>query len=96
MAYDITKKRVTETGEITLKDADGSPLLDDDGNELTVTVHGPGSKVWQQASAEQNRKRAERMRHARRFVRPHEARTAARSKPRLTMPAPIRWTFFAG
>lgn len=62
MAYDITKKRVTETGEITIKDADGSPLLDDDGNELTVTVHGPGSKVWQQASAEQNRKRAERMR----------------------------------
>lgn len=60
--FDITKKRVSETGVIQLKDADGSPLIDDEGNELSVTVHGPGSKVWQGATAETNRKRAERMR----------------------------------
>lgn len=60
--FDITKKRVAETGAIDLKDADGSPLLDDEGNQLSVTVHGPGSKVWQQAQAEQSRKQAERMR----------------------------------
>lgn len=60
--FDIKKKRVAATADIDLKDADGSPLLDDDGNQLSVTVHGPGSKVWQQAQAEQNRKQAERMR----------------------------------
>jgi len=62
MAFDITKKRALETGEIELKDGDGSPLVDDEGNQLSVTVHGPGSKVWQQATAETNRKRAERLR----------------------------------
>lgn len=60
--FDITKKRVNETGTIELKAADGSPLTDDSGNVLSVTVHGPGSKVWQQAQAEQSRKQAERMR----------------------------------
>lgn len=62
MAFDITRKRASETGEIELKNGDGSPMIDDDGNPLSVTVHGPGSKVWQQASAEMNRKRAERLR----------------------------------
>lgn len=62
MAFDITKKRALETGDIALKDGDGSPMLDDNGNALSVTVHGPGSKVWQQATAETNRKRAERLR----------------------------------
>lgn len=60
--FDITKKRVAETGKIELKDADGSPLVDDAGNVLTVTAHGPGSKVWQQADAAMSRKQAERMR----------------------------------
>lgn len=62
MAFDITKKRALETAQIELKNGDGSPLLDDDGNQLYVTAHGPASKVWQQAAAEQNRKRAERLR----------------------------------
>lgn len=62
MAFDITKKRVSETGVIELKGPDGAPLLDDDGNVLSVTVSGPGSKVWQQANSEMNRKRAERLR----------------------------------
>lgn len=62
MAFDITKKRVSETGIIELKGPDGAPLLDDEGNVLSVTVSGPGSKVWQQANADMNRKRAERLR----------------------------------
>lgn len=60
--FDITKKRALEVGNIDLKNGDGSPMLDDDGNQLSVTVHGPGSKIWQQANTEVNRKRAERMR----------------------------------
>ena len=62
MAFDITKKRAADTGIIDLKDKDGSPLLDDEGNQLSVTVHGPGSKVWQQANTDKARKQAERMR----------------------------------
>lgn len=62
MAFDITKKRASETGIIDLKDGDGSPLLDDAGNTLTVTVHSPASKQYQQAQSEVNRKRAERLR----------------------------------
>ena len=60
MAYDITKKRLRETAEIELDEADESPMLDDEGNRLSVTVHGPGSKVWRQADAEVNRRKASR------------------------------------
>jgi len=62
--FDITKKRVGETGTIELKAADGGRLTDDDGNVLSVTVYGPGSKVWQQAQAEMNRQRAVRLRES--------------------------------
>lgn len=63
MAFDITQKRAAETAEIPLKNGDGSPMYGEDGKtQLTVTVHGPGSKVWKQAQADKNRKRAERMR----------------------------------
>lgn len=62
MAFDITKKRALETAQIELQAGDGSPLVDDEGNQLYVTVHGPASKIWQQADAEMSRKRAERIR----------------------------------
>lgn len=60
--FDITKKRALETAQIDLVNGDGSPLLDDKGNQLSITVHGPASKVWQAANADRNRKRAERLR----------------------------------
>lgn len=62
MAFDITTKRAAESGDIALKDGDGSPLHDEAGNPLSVTVHSPASKQYQQAQAEVNRKRAERLR----------------------------------
>lgn len=61
MAFDILKKRALETAEIELVEGDGSPLYDDDGKRLSVTVNGPGSKVWQQANAEMNRRRTQRI-----------------------------------
>lgn len=61
MAFDITKVRALETAKIELVKGDGSPLHDDEGNVLSVTVHGPGSKLWQQADAERNRKRTARI-----------------------------------
>lgn len=62
--FDITKKRASETGVIDLKNGDGGMLYDDEGNQLSVTVYGPGSKIWQQADAENNRRRNERIRKA--------------------------------
>lgn len=64
MAFNITKKRAKETGEIILKDGDGAIMEDDKGKPLSVTVYSPASKQWEQANAEVNRKRAERMRKA--------------------------------
>jgi hypothetical protein len=59
--FDITKKRALETAQIELVNGDGSPMYDEAGNELSVTVHGPGSKLWQQADAERSRKRTARI-----------------------------------
>lgn len=59
--FDITKRRALETACIQLVNGDGSPMLDDEGDPVGVTVHGPGSKVWQQADAERNRKRTARI-----------------------------------
>lgn len=59
--FDITKKRAVETAEIELVNGDGSPMYGDDGNALSVTAHGPGSKLWQQADAERNRRRTARI-----------------------------------
>lgn len=59
--FDITKKRVSDTAKINLLDGDGAPLCDDDGNRLSVTLCGPGSRTWQQADAERSRKQAARV-----------------------------------
>ena len=61
MAYNILQKRAAETAKVELVQGDGAPLLDDDGNVLTVTIYGPGSKRWQQADAERSRKRTQRI-----------------------------------
>lgn len=56
--FDITKKRVAETAKIDLTDGDGAALFDEANNRLGVTLCGPGSKTWQQADAERNRRQA--------------------------------------
>lgn len=56
--FDITRKRAAETAKIDLTDGDGAPLLDDAGNRLSVTLCGPGSRIWQQADAERSRRQA--------------------------------------
>lgn len=61
MAFDITKKRAAETAKIELETGEGMPLTDDEGNVLSVTVNGPGSKIWQRADADRNRKRTARI-----------------------------------
>lgn len=61
MAFDITKRSSNETGIIDLVSGDGAPLLDDNGQQLSITAHGPGSKVWQQADADRSRRRVVRL-----------------------------------
>ena len=56
--FDITRRRAQQAASIPLVDGEGAPMLDDEGKALSVTVHGPGSKVWRDADAERNRKRA--------------------------------------
>lgn len=53
--FDITKRRALETADVPLNQGDGTPLIDDDGNRLSITLCGPASKTWQQADAERNR-----------------------------------------
>lgn len=61
MGFDITKRSAAETAQIELENGAGAPLLDDEGNRLKATICGPGSKQWQQADAERNRKRTSRI-----------------------------------
>lgn len=62
MSFDITNARARDTATIPLKNGDGTPLVDSEGAKITVTLSGPGTKVWKQAEAERNRKRRTRAR----------------------------------
>ena len=54
--FDITQEAVAETAELDLKRADGSPMLDGDGKQLSITLCGPGSPTHVQARAEVKRR----------------------------------------
>lgn len=64
MGLNILSKRVAEVSDLPVKNADGSPLRDDEGNPVTATVFGPGSKIWQVADATRRRKAVKRTREA--------------------------------
>lgn len=64
MAFDITKRRATETATVKLKSGDGTYMKDDSGKFLAAVLYGPGSKVWHEAQAEMTRKRTERVKEA--------------------------------
>jgi len=56
MAFDITKFAAADTAVIKLMNGDDTPLLDDAGKRLTVTVYGPGSEQYAEAQQrKQNR-----------------------------------------
>lgn len=62
MSVNITSKRVAELSDLPIKNADGSPMVDDAGAAVTATVFGPGTKIWQTASANRRRKAVKRTR----------------------------------
>ncbi|MEY4473332.1 MAG: hypothetical protein RL671_1636 [Pseudomonadota bacterium] len=51
--FDITTLAATETSIVELVGGDDAPLHDDKGNRLSITVYGPGTKVYQRAQARQ-------------------------------------------
>lgn len=55
--FEISSIAANDTFTIELVNANDEPLFDADGNPLTVTVYGPGSKEYQRAQA----KRTQRM-----------------------------------
>ena len=51
--FDITTLAATDTSTVELVGGDDGPLFDDKGKRLSITVYGPGSKVYQRAQARQ-------------------------------------------
>ena len=51
--FDITTLAATETSIVELVGGDDTPLYDDKGERLTITVYGPGTKVYQRAQQRQ-------------------------------------------
>ena len=59
---DIKKFEVEETSVIALCGSDDAPLVGEDGQALTITVYGPGSKPYAKAQSAQQNKLMERLR----------------------------------
>ena len=53
--FDVSKLAVSATSIIELEDPNGEPLINDNGEVISVTVYGPGSKQFQKASGVRNR-----------------------------------------
>jgi hypothetical protein len=51
--FDITTLAATDTSTLELVGGDDAPLFDDKGKRLSITVYGPGSKIYQRAQARQ-------------------------------------------
>lgn len=54
--FDIKSLAVKETNDLHLRNADDELLFDKDGKAISITLYGPGSKVYAKAqAASQNR-----------------------------------------
>lgn len=58
---DIKQFAVDETGVVELLDANDEPLVGDDGQRMTITVYGPGSKTFARAQAAQGNRMLDRL-----------------------------------
>lgn len=54
--FDIMKEAASDTADLELNDKKGQPMLDKDGNRVSITICGPGSKTHSQAKAESRRR----------------------------------------
>lgn len=60
-SFEITTLAVQETCVVELCNADDTPLYNAEGERLSVTVYGPGSKAYQKAQATRNQRLMERL-----------------------------------
>ena len=74
MSFDISSLAVQDTAVIILENVDGEPLTNNDGDELSVTVYGPGSKPFQRAQGIRNRAILEHVRKGGKKMRDDEQR----------------------
>ncbi len=61
MPFEITSLAANDTFSLELLNANDEPLLDTDGNPLSVTIYGPGSKVYAKAQAARTQRLMDRM-----------------------------------
>jgi hypothetical protein len=64
VSLNILSKRAAEVADLAIKNADGSPMLDESNNPITATVFGPATKIWQVANSLKRRKGVKRTREA--------------------------------
>ena len=62
MPIDLSKKRVPPMGFIPLKERDGTPMTQENGDPCLARMHTPSSKIWQNANARRRRKALQRVR----------------------------------
>ncbi len=61
MTFEITSLAAKDTFTLELLNANDEPLLDAGGNPLSVTIYGPGSKVYAKAQAARTQRLMDRM-----------------------------------
>lgn len=54
-AFDISSLAVNPTSVVELESPDGEQLLNAEGEKISITVYGPGSKQFQKAQSARNR-----------------------------------------
>lgn len=59
--FEITTLAAKDTFTLELVNANDEPLTGADGNALSVTVYGPGSKAYQKAAAERTQRMLDKM-----------------------------------
>ena len=64
MAVNLAQKRVPPIGNVRVKNADGSYMVDDNGEPALARMHTPASKIWENANAAMKRKAMKRVRES--------------------------------
>lgn len=67
-AFDIASKSVKPTTTIELEGPDGESLVNEDGENLSITIYGPGSKEHSKAQDERNEAILESVRRGKKKV----------------------------
>lgn len=70
---DISTMGVKETTTIQIEDANGNPIFGPSGDQVSITVYGPGSAQFKRAQAARNRRIVEHIRKGGKKMRDEES-----------------------